>query len=111
MTYNLTHSGSTRSLGYKSTEMTNVIVNQCCAEASQPHAVPSGHPAFRRQTSRPALQPTGRNSSTLSSSKAHAEAPWRTERMPHTSSDYETQEYTRYQLEFSWRQLLPEDKA
>ncbi|KAI4809527.1 hypothetical protein KUCAC02_018402 [Chaenocephalus aceratus] len=65
---------------------------------------------FCRQTSRPELQPAGRNSSTLSSSKAHAEAPWRTERMPHTSSDYETQEYTRYQLEISWRQLLPEDK-
>lgn len=39
----------------QSTEMTNVIVNQCCAEASQPHAVPSGHPAFRRYACLPSV--------------------------------------------------------
>lgn len=27
--------------------MTNVIVNQCCAEPSQAHAVPTGHPALK----------------------------------------------------------------
>lgn len=35
--------------------MTNVIVNQCCAEASQAHAVLAGHPALKRYACLPSV--------------------------------------------------------
>lgn len=35
--------------------MTNVIVNQCCAEPSQAHAVPAGHPALKRYACLPSV--------------------------------------------------------
>lgn len=34
---------------FQSTDMTNVIVNQCWAEPSQAHAVPTGHPALKKK--------------------------------------------------------------
>lgn len=35
--------------------MTHVIVNQCCAEPSQAHAVPTGHPALKRYACLPSV--------------------------------------------------------
>lgn len=37
---------STSLLFFQSTDMTNVIVNQCWTEPREAHAVPTGHPAF-----------------------------------------------------------------
>lgn len=35
--------------------LTNVIVNQCRAETSQAHAVPTGHPALKRYPCLPSV--------------------------------------------------------
>lgn len=42
-------------LFFQSTDMTNVLVNQCCAEPSEAHAVPTGHPASKRYACLPSV--------------------------------------------------------